>query len=130
MTNNFSVTDYISGFISTAKKMGDTPEVAARQAMRSCIAHLPFFIARTLVDVYGLDPWEIAHLIYSEEGLNMSKECAAQVLRAEMHLEASEIAKIFLDLGFGSSACQYFLTEADFTDEEAKKAVKSVFKTR
>jgi len=52
-------------------------------------------VARALADMFGMEPWEIAHdVLCSKEGLCMSAEAGARALQLGLGLDAKEASKI------------------------------------
>jgi len=62
-------------------------------------------VARALVDMFGMEPWEIAHdVLCSREGLCMSEEAAARALQIGLGLDARKAIKITTELDKASEA--------------------------
>jgi len=62
-------------------------------------------VARALAEMYGMEPWEIAHnVLCSTDGLCMSAEAAARALQIGLGLDAQEASKITTELDKASEA--------------------------
>jgi len=62
-------------------------------------------VARALAEMYGMEPWEIAHnVLCSTDGLCMSAEAAARALQIGLGLDAKEASKITTELDKGKRA--------------------------
>ena len=119
---------YVSDFVIKAKEAGITPQGTARELLAKNMEHFAATLARTLVDVYGLEPWEIARdVLYSREGLYMSSEAGARALKIGLNLNAAAMAMTFHKLAFTSTACKYILEQLHFSESEIKKAIKTTY---
>jgi len=56
-------------------------------------------VARALAEMYGMEPWEIAHnVLCSTDGLCMSADAGARALQIGLGLDAREAIKITTEL--------------------------------
>jgi hypothetical protein len=119
---------YVTEFVTKAKEAGITPQGTARELMAKNTEHFAATLARTLVDVYGLEPWEIARdVFYSRDGLYMSSEAGARALKIGLGLDAAAMALMFHKLAYTSTACKYVLEQLHFSEPEIKKAIKTTY---
>jgi len=120
---------YVTDFVRKAKEAGITPQGTARELMAKNTEHFAATLARVLVDVYGLQPWEIARdVFYSKEGLYMSSEAGARALKIGLGLNAAAMAMTLHKLAFTSTACKYVLEQLHFSELDVKKAIKTTYK--
>jgi len=119
---------YVTDFVIKAKEAGITPQGTARELLAKDMEHFATTLARALVDVYGLEPWEIARdVFYSREGLYMSSEAGARALKIGLGLNAAAMAMTLHKLAFTSTACKYLLEQLHFSEPEIKKAIKITY---
>jgi hypothetical protein len=119
---------YVTDFVVKAKEAGITPQGMARELMAKNMEHFAATLARVLADVYGLEPWEIAHnVFYSKEGLYMSSEAGARALKIGLGLNATAMARTFHKLAFTSTACNHILEQLHFSEPDIKKAIKITY---
>jgi len=120
---------YVTDFVTKAKEAGITAQGTARELMAKNMEQFAATLARILVDVYGLEPWEIARdVFYSREGLNMSSEAGARAVKMGLGLDATAMARMFHKLAFTSTACKYVLEKLHFSELDVKKAIKTTYK--
>jgi len=120
---------YVTDFVRKAKEAGITPQGTARELMAKNTEHFAATLARVLVDVYGLQPWEIARdVFYSKEGLYMSSEAGARALKIGLGLNAAAMAMTLHKLAFTSTACKYVLEQLHFSELDVTKAIKTTYK--
>jgi len=118
----------VTDFVTKAKEAGITAQGTARELMAKNMEQFAVTLARVLVDVYGLQPWEIARdVFYSREGLNMSSEAGARALKIGLGLNAAAMAMTLHKLAFTSTACKYVLEQLHFSELDVKKAIKTTY---
>jgi len=119
---------YVTDFVTKAKEAGITAQGTARELMAKNMEQFAATLARVLVDVYRLEPWEIARdVFYSRDGLCMSSEAGARALKSGLGLNAEAMAMMLHKLAFTSTACKYILGQLHFSESEIKKAIKITY---